>query len=155
MSKARAGLIKGASRRVCDALAAAVALAAVFGSPNVCSETIDSGAAAGTMRLPADANENVEPDFAFDIVPTNEMAATKGAAGTSSLRLLLPRNPPLVALPLEGVKSSVKPLADATYPHFSIVAEGANIAAALHLNATVEMPGGGRVVIDLAQRVQQ
>ena len=110
MSKTQPALTKRTSSRVRAALAAAVALASVFGSHVACSETAGSGAALGTMRILADAYDNIQPDFAFDIVPTNEMARIKGAARTSSLRLILPENQWLVALPIEAVTSSVKRL---------------------------------------------
>jgi len=137
MSETQPALTKHTSTRVRAALAAAAALASMFGSHAACSESAGTGAALAT----------------FDIVPTNELARIKGAAGVSSLRLILPENRPLLALPIERMKSSVTTLADAIYPHFSIISEGANIAAALRLNVSMQLPDGARILIELEQRV--
>jgi hypothetical protein len=137
MSETQPALTKHTSRRVRAALAAAVALASMFGSHVACSETAGTGAALGT----------------FHIVPTHEMARIKGAAGVSSLRLMLPANRPLLALPIEGMKWSVTTLADAIYPHFSMITEGASIAAALRLNVSMQLPDGARILMELDQRV--
>ncbi|HZN27691.1 MAG TPA: substrate-binding domain-containing protein [Burkholderiales bacterium] len=81
----------------------------------------------------------------------SEIGRIKGALGTLSLALIMSEKRALVALAIDGVKPTVKTLADGAYPYFKsvyIVTKGKPSEAAARFIAFVRSPEGRRILAE-------
>ena len=81
----------------------------------------------------------------------NEIARIKGSIGTCSMALILSEKRQLTAFAIDGVKPSVKTLADGTYPYFKslyIVIKGKPTASTAQFVAFVRSPEGRRILTE-------
>ena len=86
----------------------------------------------------------------------NEIGRIKGAIGTSSLALIASEKRPLSLVPIEGVKPSVKALADGSYPYFKsvyFVTKGTPTEDTTRFIAFVRSPAGRRILTELGHWV--